>query len=1253
MRRKIRKIIKAIKKRLKRVFSHMPQRKFFFQHYCSTCPVRDNVILIESFHGQNISDSGLVLAKEILRSYPGKYKIYFATEAKTEHQKFVDAIGLDVELIDVNTFAYTKILATAKYILTNASLPIYFIKRKEQVYLQMWHGTPLKTLGKKMRLGIESLYIAQHSFLQADYLSEPNAFTRDVIMEDYNLTDLYTGKVVMAGYPRNEIFMNPEAGKELRKKLGLEDKKIYAYMPTWRGTSNHTVDVIEYESKAKQMLKIIDGELTDDQIFYVKFHPILRDAVPVDKYKHIRRFPQDIDTYEFINCVDALVTDYSSVFFDFSLTKKPVVLFMYDYDEYMHDRGMRMDVKTLPFRQIYDAKELGECLREGACLNDSYTDTEYYKTFFKYDSPDISKKLLKLVLEGDPGDLEIIDYSHNCKRPLRVIEPEQVKGRSDFNTLAHVANDNTVVVLYKKWFKGEVSPILHDEFNDSFRYIITTYTPPRTYFEDLMANLGSSKAKMKIHQRDIQRCFPNLNIDPHYIKDYGCFDLNCKAPSKALEQVTLSDYTGTSKGFAVQYSLPERKTPLEAVIMRNDLEILSKRPLTDEEKAEHRVEFDIKSLIEDYTLYNKERCVFGVLCKDKENSEITILTFIDSQDISVTKKHVTQYSKAALYRCPQIITCNVAKDFFRVNLKRLMVSVNKSLQNRLTQYDLTPVECETALLPYFDAETGYMTVYVCQPEAMMDEMCAGARLRSIKTNANTCKMKVELQKSKDTRITGAVLKYRSATEDIEIPVKTEVTDRGDSAVVNLSVEFDGSMPLKEVFWDLRLLVEKYGYTHRSKVVYLHRRLKYKFFFTNCECRVDDEHIIFPYFGKKSVLCFCYREKTEYDNMKTRFKEMTAYFLYRFFGAFWRRKKIWIVFEKFCKTAQDNSYYFFKYCMEKLPEKEKKRIFYVIDKRSPDYENIKKYQKNVIQFMSIKHMLYCLAMNICISSDSTSHLYVWRSKPSVIRRAIKKKKEMFLQHGVIALKQVHNIFGKKSASPMTYFVTSSKEENAIIVNDFGYKPQNVPITGLCRWDVLEDKSDPRDRFVLLMPTWRSWLEEVSSQAFIESDYYENYSKLLTSRKLTDMLEKNNVKLVFYLHPKFAAYIDEFKDKMSSNVVCVPFGERPLNDLLMRCSMLITDYSSVCWDVLYQDKPVLFYQFDYERYDLAHGSYINMETDLMGERSTEPEELLKQLEGYINNGFEEKEEYKKRAAEYFTFRDDKNSRRVYEFLKSKGH
>ena len=422
----IRKKLKAIKKRLCRLVSKTPKRKFYYGFFSKYCRLRPKWVLIESFHGQTVSDSGLVLAQEIARLYPGQYRVFYATEDKKKHQAFVDAAGLQVELVDVTTFRYTHILACAQHIFSNASLPIYFIKRPGQVYMQTWHGTPLKTLGKQMRMGIESMYNVQHNFLQADYLTQPNAFTRDVILRDYNLEPLYTGKVVMAGYPRNKVFMEPEKGVALRRKLGLEDKTVYAYMPTWRGQSNHSVDVLEYAAQVKKIMHQVDSGLKDDQVLYVNFHPILHGAVQLDAYQHILPFPTEVSNYEFLNCADALITDYSSVFFDFSLTKKPIILFMYDYDTYLADRGLYMDVRSLPFRQIYQTEELVECLRSGACLQDDYSDTEYYHTFSKYDSPDVSEKLLKLAFTGDSGDLEVIDYGKNKEKTWRVLYPSRL-----------------------------------------------------------------------------------------------------------------------------------------------------------------------------------------------------------------------------------------------------------------------------------------------------------------------------------------------------------------------------------------------------------------------------------------------------------------------------------------------------------------------------------------------------------------------------------------------------------------------------------------------------------------------------------------------------------------------------------------------------------------------------------------------------------------------------------------------------------
>ena len=186
----------------------------------------------------------------------------------------------------------------------------------------------------------------------------------------------------------------------------------------------------------------------------------------------------------------------------------------------------------------------------------------------------------------------------------------------------------------------------------------------------------------------------------------------------------------------------------------------------------------------------------------------------------------------------------------------------------------------------------------------------------------------------------------------------------------------------------------------------------------------------------------------------------------------------------------------------------------------------------------------------------------------------------------------------------------------------------------------------------MPTWRSWLEEKSAEEFKASDYYKNYMKLLQSQKLARILKENDVKLIFYIHPKFKDYLSEF-NVSGDNIELIPFGTEPLNEIMKKCSMLITDYSSVCWDVCYLDKPVLFYQFDYDMYMQAHGSYLDMEHELFGERYTEYEKLIDGIEEYIHNGFKEKEEYTKLKDYYFEYRDNDNSKRTYEYIISKGY
>ena len=132
-------------------------------------PLEENSILFESFHGKEISDSPLAMASAFLGSDEGRgFRVFFSTDDMARDQKVIEAMSLDVQLLDIHSKAYAKALATCKYLVNNSSFPSYFIRREGQHYMQTWHGTPLKTLGKSMPYDIESMYNVQHNFLQAD-----------------------------------------------------------------------------------------------------------------------------------------------------------------------------------------------------------------------------------------------------------------------------------------------------------------------------------------------------------------------------------------------------------------------------------------------------------------------------------------------------------------------------------------------------------------------------------------------------------------------------------------------------------------------------------------------------------------------------------------------------------------------------------------------------------------------------------------------------------------------------------------------------------------------------------------------------------------------------------------------------------------------------------------------------------------------------------------------------------------------------
>ena len=178
--------------------------------------------------------------------------------------------------VKTGTKTYKRLLATAKFLITDTSFPPYYIKRENQVYLNTWHGTPLKAMGRIVPNREYGLGNVQRNFFIADYLLYQQEFSRDIFLRDYMIEHIYPGKILTWGYPRNVAFFSTERYEQIRKEMGLEDKQVVVYMPTWRGMLHKKENAKQIQILVQHLMKL-DKILGEDQIFYVKLHPYVKE----------------------------------------------------------------------------------------------------------------------------------------------------------------------------------------------------------------------------------------------------------------------------------------------------------------------------------------------------------------------------------------------------------------------------------------------------------------------------------------------------------------------------------------------------------------------------------------------------------------------------------------------------------------------------------------------------------------------------------------------------------------------------------------------------------------------------------------------------------------------------------------------------------------------------------------------------------------------------------------------------------------
>lgn len=413
MKKKYDKFAKA-KNKVRFIANHIPLIKLIrlpkdvrYTLYYEKCPVNSKDVLFESKHGDDIAGN---IFQMLLAMGDEKYQDFHIMLTLKENLigKYTELLArYDIDYVDIITTdskEYLKVLATAKYLITDTSFPTYFIKKKEQVYLNTWHGTPLKAMGRIVPQREYGLGNVQRNFVIADYLLYQNEFSRDIFVEDYMIAPLFDGQIMLSGYPRNSAFFNENRYDEIRSELGLEDMQVLAYMPTWRGLLN------KKENK-KQIAELydyfyeLDGLLRDDQIIYVKLHPFVKSGLNYEDFEHIAPFPEEYETYDFLNATDGLITDYSSIMFDYAVSKKKILLFTYDREEYLSNRGMYLDLNQVEFPICDTVEELAKAIskdssypcffKQFCSLDRADTASEVCETLFLNKKPSFSLEPIK------------------------------------------------------------------------------------------------------------------------------------------------------------------------------------------------------------------------------------------------------------------------------------------------------------------------------------------------------------------------------------------------------------------------------------------------------------------------------------------------------------------------------------------------------------------------------------------------------------------------------------------------------------------------------------------------------------------------------------------------------------------------------------------------------------------------------------------------------------------------------------------
>lgn len=361
------------------------------------------------------------------------------------------------------------------------------------------------------------------------------------------------------------------------------------------------------------------------------------------------------------------------------------------------------------------------------------------------------------------------------------------------------------------------------------------------------------------------------------------------------------------------------------------------------------------------------------------------------------------------------------------------------------------------------------------------------------------------------------------------------------------------------------------------------------------------------------------------------------------------RPLWLLMDR-PGRADDNAEAFALYLKEHHPECD---VRFVLKRDSSDWARLRK-RLRLVPYGSRRHRILSALAQVFISSDAFRPM--WHYTHLALRDHFALQPFVFLQHGVINNDMSQWLW--KYNQNIAGFVTSWEREcQHILAGAYGYRASQVWLTGLPRFDRLYSASKRAFKQITIMPTWRRWLMEgfdakkgswTLKAGFEQSDYYQFWNTLLNHPRLQYLAQAYNCKIAFLMHPALASANARLT---APHITFLP-AETSYRDVYAQSDCVITDYSSAVFDFGYLEKPILYAQFDQERFffsgehSYVKGDFFDAAHDGFGEVVTTLEETLDALAKILAADCQMAPSYQQRVEMFFPYRDCANTARVYE-------